>query len=127
MKSHLNRGSLTSRDGGCIDRPNFSREPNRFGPFTAAPLFSIQCSTLTLGFRSESLHHERGFESYLHHPIATSLTYEGQLVVLGQAVTRGSTPKATLLEPTLFRRFFTSSLLTESYGESVASGVWVNG
>ena len=47
-------------------------------------------------------------------------------MVLGQAVTRGSTPKATLLEPTLFRRFFTSSLLTESYGESVASGVWVN-
>ena len=47
-------------------------------------------------------------------------------MVLGQAVTRGSTLKATLLELTLFRRFFTSSLLTESYGESVASGVWVN-
>ena len=75
----------------------------------------------------ESLHQGRGLESHLPHPIATSLTYEGQLVVLGQAVTRGSTPKATLLEPTLFRRFFTSSLLTESYGESVASGVWVNG
>ena len=46
--------------------------------------------------------------------------------MLGQAVTGGSTPKATLLEPTLFRRFFTSSLLTESYGESVASGVLEN-
>ena len=53
-------------------------------------------------------------------------TVQSQLVVHGQAVTVGSTPKATLLEPTLFRRFFTSSLLTESYGESVASGVWVN-
>ena len=30
------------------------------------------------------------------------------------------------LEPTLFRRFFISTLLTESYGESVASGVWQN-
>ena len=53
-------------------------------------------------------------------------TIESQLVVRGQVATRGSTPKATLLEPTLFRRFFTSSLLTESYGESVASGVLEN-
>ena len=53
-------------------------------------------------------------------------TVESQLAVRGQAVTGGSTPKETLLEPTLFRRLFTSSLLTESYGESVASGVWVN-
>ena len=44
-------------------------------------------------------------------------------MVVGQAVTGGSTPKATLLEPTLFRRFFASSLLTESDGESVASVV----
>ena len=44
----------------------------------------------------------------------------------GRAVTRGSTPKATLFELALFRRFFTSSLLTESYGESVASGVLEN-
>ena len=47
-------------------------------------------------------------------------------MVRGRAVTGGSTPKATLLEPTLFRRFFASSLLTESYGESVASGVLEN-
>ena len=47
---------------------------------------------------------------------------ESQLVVLGQAVTGGSTPKATLFELALFRRFFTSSLLAESYGEGVASG-----
>ena len=52
-------------------------------------------------------------------------TVESQLVVRGQAVTLGSTPKATLLELALFRRFFASSLLTESYVESVASGVWV--
>ena len=44
----------------------------------------------------------------------------------GRAVTRGSTPKAPLLELALFRRFFASSLLTESYDESVASGVWVS-
>ena len=53
-------------------------------------------------------------------------TVESQLVVRGQAVTGGSTPKETLLERALFRRFFASSLLTESYGESVASGVCVN-
>jgi len=53
-------------------------------------------------------------------------TVESQLVVLGQAVTLWNTPKATLLELALFRRFFASSLLTESYGESVASGVWQN-
>ena len=53
-------------------------------------------------------------------------TVESQLVVLGQAVTGGSTPKATLFELALFRRFSASSLLTESYGESVASGVCVN-
>ena len=53
-------------------------------------------------------------------------TVESQLVVLGQAVTRGSTPKATLFELALFRRFFTISLLTESYGESVAFGALEN-
>ena len=47
-------------------------------------------------------------------------------MVLGQAVTGGSTPKATLLELALFRRFFPNSSLTESYRESVASGAWVN-
>ena len=47
-------------------------------------------------------------------------------MVLGQAVTRGSTPKATLFELALFRRFFTISLLTESYGESVAFGALEN-
>jgi len=62
----------------------------------------------------------RGFKEGFITPV------ESQLVVLGQAVTLWNTPKATLFEPTLFRRFFTSSLLTESYGESVASGVWVN-
>ena len=50
-------------------------------------------------------------------------TVESQLVVLGQAVTGGSTPKETLLERALFRRFFASYLVTESYGESVASGL----
>ena len=53
-------------------------------------------------------------------------TVESQLAVLGQAVTLWNTPKATLLELALFRRFNATSLLTESYGESVASGVWVN-
>ena len=47
-------------------------------------------------------------------------------MVRGRAVTGGSTRKATLFEPTLFRRFFTSSLLTESYSKSVASGVLEN-
>ena len=47
-------------------------------------------------------------------------------MVCGQVATEKSTPKATLLELALFRRFFTSSLLTESYDESVASGVWQN-
>ena len=47
-------------------------------------------------------------------------------MVLGQAVTGGSTPKATLFELALFRRFFTISLLTESYGESVAFGALEN-
>jgi hypothetical protein len=53
-------------------------------------------------------------------------TVESELVVRGQAVTGGSTPKATLFEPGLFRNFVASSSLTESYGESVASVVWVN-
>ena len=51
---------------------------------------------------------------------------ESQLAVRGRAVTGGSTPKATLFEPCLFRKFVATSSLTESYGESVASGVWVN-
>ena len=50
-------------------------------------------------------------------------TIESQLVVLGQAVTKGSTPKATLFEPGLFRKFAANPLLTESYSEGVASGV----
>ena len=41
-------------------------------------------------------------------------------MVLGQAVTGGSTPKATLFEPCLFRKFVANSSLTESYGEGVA-------
>ena len=53
-------------------------------------------------------------------------TVESQLMVLGQAVTGGSTPKATLFELALFRRFSASSLLTESYGESVAFGALEN-
>ena len=53
-------------------------------------------------------------------------TVESQLAVRGQAVTGVSTPKATLLELALFRRFNANSSLTESYDERVASGVWVN-
>ena len=53
-------------------------------------------------------------------------TAEIQLAVGGPEVTRGSRLKVSLFELALFRRFFTSSLLTESYGESVASGVWRN-
>ncbi|MGB1931421.1 MAG: hypothetical protein ACPHO8_19115, partial [Mariniblastus sp.] len=74
----LNRGSLTFRDNGCIDRTDFGWEPCRCGPFTASPFWASKCSILTLGFRPESLYQGRGFESYLHHPIATLLTYEGQ-------------------------------------------------
>ena len=48
---------------------------------------------------------------------------ESQLVVLGQAVTGESTPKATLFEPCLFRKFVANPLLTESYGKGIASGV----
>ncbi len=44
----------------------------------------------------------------------------------GRVVTGGSTPKTTLLEPGLFRKFVANPLLTESCGESVASGVWWN-
>ena len=44
-------------------------------------------------------------------------------MVLGQAVTGGSTPKATLLEPCLFRKFVANPWLTESCGEGVASGL----
>ena len=47
-------------------------------------------------------------------------------MVRGQAVTGGSTRKATLFELALFRRFSASSLLTESYGESVAFGALEN-
>ena len=47
-------------------------------------------------------------------------------MVHGRAMTLGSTPKATLFELALFRRFFTISLLTESYGESVAFGALEN-
>ena len=53
-------------------------------------------------------------------------TVESQLVVLGQAVTLWNTPKATLLEPALFRRFNATSSLTESYDEGVASGLTEN-
>ena len=70
---------------------------------------SLPQSTLSRGF-------QEGFVT----------TVESQLAVLGQAVTLWNTPKATLLELALFRRFFPNSSLTESYGESVASGVWVN-
>lgn len=50
-------------------------------------------------------------------------TVESQMVVRGQAVAGGSTPKATLFELALFRRLYASSLLTESDGESVAFGL----
>jgi len=49
-------------------------------------------------------------------------TVESQLVVLGQAVTLWNTPKATLFEIALFRKFVANPLLTEVYGEVVASG-----
>ena len=48
---------------------------------------------------------------------------ESQLVVGDREVTGGSTPKATLLELCLFRRFVARCLLTESYGKGVASGL----
>ncbi len=48
---------------------------------------------------------------------------ESQLVVLGRAVTGGSTPKATLFEPGLFRKFVANPWLTESYDEGVAFGL----
>ena len=48
---------------------------------------------------------------------------ESQLVVLGQALTLGSTPKATLFEPGLFRKFVANPWLTESYDEGVAFGL----
>ena len=38
-------------------------------------------------------------------------------------MTGGSTPKATLLEPTLFRRFSANARLAESDSEGLASGV----
>jgi hypothetical protein len=44
-------------------------------------------------------------------------------VVLGQAVTLWNTPKATLFEPCLFRKFVANSSLTESYGEDVVFGL----
>ena len=48
---------------------------------------------------------------------------DGQLAVRSQAVTRGSTPEATLFELTLFRKFVATSLATESCGERVTLGV----
>ena len=48
-------------------------------------------------------------------------------MVHGQAVTGGSTPKTTLFEPCLFRKFVVTRLLTESYDEGVAFGVLQNG
>ncbi|MAI70427.1 MAG: hypothetical protein CMM01_05890 [Rhodopirellula sp.] len=48
---------------------------------------------------------------------------ESQLAVLGREATRGSTPKAILFEPTRFRNFFATPLLTESCGEGVAFGL----
>ena len=97
MQSPLNRGSLTFRDNGCIDRTDFGWEPCRCGPFTASPFCASKCSILTLGFRPESVHQGRGFDSHLPHPIATSLTYEAQ-----------------------------NGRELESYGESVAFSVRVN-
>ncbi len=47
-------------------------------------------------------------------------------MVRGQAVTGGSTPNATLFVLALFRRFVPTSLLTESFGEGVASGLCAN-
>ena len=44
-------------------------------------------------------------------------------MVRGWEVTGGRTPKATLLEPCLFRKFVANRLLPESYGEGVASGL----
>lgn len=44
-------------------------------------------------------------------------------MVRGQAATGASTLKATLLEPNPIRRFCANSLLAESDGESLASGV----
>ncbi len=41
----------------------------------------------------------------------------------GQAVTGGSTPKATLFERVLFRKLVARCLSTESYGDGVASGL----
>ena len=48
---------------------------------------------------------------------------ESQLVVGDREVTGGSTPKATLLEPCLFRNFVANSLVTKSCGEGVGSGL----
>ena len=58
-----------------VARPDFGWEPSRFGPFTDAPFCANKCSTLTLGFRSESFHQGLGFESQSHDRKATSLTY----------------------------------------------------
>ena len=44
-------------------------------------------------------------------------------MVRGRAVTGGSTRKATLFEPCLFRKFVVNRLLTESYDEGVAFGL----
>jgi len=53
-------------------------------------------------------------------------TFESQLTVRGQALMRGSTPKATHFEPALFRKFGVKSFSKESYGESVAFGLCAN-
>ena len=49
-------------------------------------------------------------------------TVESQLAVRGREVTGGSTPKATLFEPCLFRKLVATPSFTESCGEGVASG-----
>ncbi len=51
-------------------------------------------------------------------------TLESQLEVRGQAVTLGSTPKATLFEPCPFRKLVATSSSTENDGQSVASDLW---
>ena len=73
----LNPGSLTS-EMAVASTDQISAGPSRFG-LTAAPFCAIKFSTLTLGFRSESLHQGRGFESHPHRRKATSLTYEDQI------------------------------------------------
>ena len=75
---HLDHEAGFVRGVGCIDRPGFGRGASRIGLFTDAPYCAIKCSTLMLGFRSESLHQGLRFESHLHHRKATLLTYAVQ-------------------------------------------------